>query len=125
MMSLNETVAEKIVALHEGWLLSGMLIYRPGEPLAVTLRLFTSQSQSIDWELSYDLLKLGADSQTLLGPGKWQVRRYGEDVALVLPYRQGKAQILIRRFYVNKFLRKVQPAQLDIDSELKKLMEGE
>src|SRR5690606_22349439 len=56
MMSLNEAVAEKIVALHEGWLMGGLLIYRPGEPLSVTLRLLVSQSQSIDWELDYDLL---------------------------------------------------------------------
>jgi len=125
MMSLNEAVAEKIVALHEGWLMGGLLIYRPGEPLSVTLRLLVSQSQSIDWELDYDLLSMGVDSQALLGPGRWKIRRYGEDVALVLPHGKGKAQILIRRFYVNKFLRRVRPAQLDIDSELKKLMEGE
>lgn len=127
MMSLNETVVTKLIALYEGWFLNGQLIYRPGEPLSATLRLFSSNSQSVDWELSLDLLRLGVDSEKLLGPGNWNIRRYGADVVLVLPAKGSKAQILINRHYVNKFLAAVKPAALDVDAEIEKLLgtEGE
>lgn len=125
-MTSEGTIVHPVTVLHAGRLIAGQLIYRPADPLAVTMRLMQG-GDTADWEYSRDLLKVGlVVTDNLMGPGDVSTRRYKADVVIVVrnTSRDQEVMMLIPATQVAKFLRALPAAEIDFDSELDELLKG-